>query len=42
MIMLNGLGHSIFNDFVYFFFTYAQRFKVLIGERNVFCDKILA
>ena len=41
--MLNGLSHSIFNGFVYFFFSLTrQRFKVLIGERNVFYDKILA
>ena len=40
--MLNGLGHSVFNDFVYFFSLTRLRFKVLIGERNVFYDKILA
>ena len=42
MVMLNRLGHSIFNDFVYFFSLPRYRFKALIGQRNVFYDKILA
>lgn len=36
MIMLNGLGHSIFNDFVYFFHLRASALKFLLVKETSF------
>ena len=42
MTMLNGLGRSIFNDFVYFFHLHASALKFLLVKETSFNDKILA
>lgn len=40
MVMLNGLGHSIFNDFVYFFFHLrASALKFLLVKETSFMTK---